>query len=365
MSEERTPAPRVALVGVGLIGGSVGLAAREKLGVEHIAGFDADPGVLARALDLGAISRAATSIEDAVGDADLVVLAVPVGSLVEVARAALAAAGEATVVTDVGSTKRAIVSAIDDPRFIGGHPIAGAETAGVENARADLFEGATWFLTPTEHTAGTGLERLLRFINGLGATGHALDAESHDRLMADISHLPHVLANVLVTRAAESMRSPDGSVAVIGPSFRDITRVAGANTAMWKDIFRSNRDALRESIESVVERLNEFRDALQNDDEGEIVRLNEQARADRQGLLERDLVGGEVCELRVSVPNEPGILAQITLALGRAGVNIVDLALYPTPDMSSGAVSLWVAGEEAAKRTEELITELGFPVARA
>ncbi len=365
MSEERTPALRVALVGVGLIGGSVGLAAREKLGVEHVTGFDDAPAVLARALDVGAITRAASSISDAVGDADLVVLAVPVGALAGVAREVLAAAGESAVVTDVGSTKRVIVGAIDDPRFIGGHPIAGAETSGVENARADLFEGATWFLTPTENTAGTGLERLLRFISGLGAKGHALDAESHDRLMADISHLPHVLANVLVSRAAESMRAPDGSVAVIGPSFRDITRVAGANTPMWRDIFLSNRDALRESIESVVARLNEFRDALLHEDVDEIVRLNDLARADRQGLLERDLVGAEVCELRVSVPNEPGILAQITLALGRAGVNIVDIALYPTPDMSGGAVSLWVAGEEAAQRTEELITDLGFPVARA
>ncbi len=115
----------------------------------------------------------------------------------------------------------------------------------------------------------------------------------------------------------------------------------------------------------MITRLGEFRDALRDQDGAAVERLNEQARSDRQELLEQDLVGGEVCELRVIVPNEPGILAQITLAIGKAGVNIVDMALYPAPDMSSGAVSLWVAGEEAAQRTEALVTELGFSVARA
>lgn len=365
MSEERTATPGIALIGVGLIGGSVGLAARERLGAQRVAGYDTDPEVLTRALELGAITRAAESVEDAVRDAEIIVLAVPVGVLPEVARDALDAAGAEAVVTDVGSTKREVVDAVDDPRFVGGHPIAGAETSGVENARAGLFEGATWFLTPSNDTTGVGLERLMRFINGLGANARALDAETHDRLVADISHLPHVLANVLVSQAAQTIHSPDGSVTVIGPSFRDVTRVAGANTAIWKDIYLSNRDALADSLDGVIDRLGEFRDALREDDGQAVARINEQARVDRQDLLEQELVGGEVCELRVSVPNKPGILAEITLGLGRAGVNIVDLALYPAPDMSRGAVSIWVAGDEAAQRTERLVSELGYPVTRA
>ena len=154
-------------------------------------------------------------------------------------------------------------------------------------------------------------------------------------------------------------------MSVVGPSFRDATRVAGANSAIWRDIYLSNHDALVPAIDSVIGRLTEFRDALQAGDGDEIVRLNEAARADRQALMEQELVGGEVYELRVSVPNQPGVLANITLALGKAGVNIVDMALYPAADMRSGAISLWVPGEEAAQKTEDLITELGFPVARA
>jgi prephenate dehydrogenase len=366
MHDDRPTAARIAIIGVGLIGGSLGLAAREMIpGIESVIGFGSRQATLDKALQLGAITEIAGSIEEAVRDAEIIVLAGPVSTLADGARAALAAAGPDAVVTDVGSTKRQIVSAIDDARFIGGHPIAGAETAGVEHARADLFQDATWFVTPTEQTTGMGLERLLRFIGALGARPHMLDAETHDRLLADISHLPHVLANALVTQAAQSLNDSDRSVSVFGPSFRDATRVAGANSAIWRDIYLSNHDALVPAIDSVISRLSEFRDALEKGDGDEIVRLNEAARSDRQSLLERDLVGGAVCELRVSVPNSPGILAQITLALGRAGVNIVDMALYPAADMRSGAVSLWVGGNEAAEKTEELIAELGFPVARA
>lgn len=355
----------MALIGVGLIGGSIGLAVRERLPGAQVTGFDNDADVLARARELGAIDTIAASLEAAVSGADIVVVAVPVGVLPEVAKAALQFAGPDAVVTDVGSTKRQIVAAIDDPRFIGGHPIAGAETAGVDHARADLFDGATWFLTPTETTTGTGLEKLMRMVGGLGAKAQALDAATHDRLLAEVSHLPHVLANALVSQAADSHSAPDGGVTVIGPSFRDVTRVAGANTSIWKDIYLTNRDALAPAIDDMIARLAEFRDALNASDGDAIARLNDRARSDRHALLEQDLVGGDVCELRVSVPNEPGVLAQITLVLGRAGVNIVDMALYPAPDARSGAVSLWVAGDEMATRTEELIAQLGFPVARA
>lgn len=369
MSDEN-PAPpessKIAIIGVGLIGGSVGLAARKRIeGIGEVVGWDPAPGVLDEALRLGVITSAAETLEEAAEGADLIVLASPVATLAKNADLVLAVAGPEAVVTDVGSTKREIVAAVGDPRFIGGHPIAGAETAGVEHAREDLFEDSTWFVTPTANTTGTGLERLMRFARNLGAQPHAVDAADHDRLLADISHLPHVLANALVTQAAGSINTEDGSIAVVGPSFRDATRVAGANSSIWRDIYLSNHDALVPAIDAVIGRLSEFRDAVKSGDGDEIVRLNEQARADRETLLERDLVGEEVFELRVSVPNQPGVLANITLALGKAGINIVDIALSPAADMRSGSISLWVPGEDAATRTENLISELGFPVARA
>lgn len=365
MQADRPSNTRLALIGVGLIGGSIGLAARERGVAQEIVGFDVDAATLAAALERGALTEAAKSIEEAVAGSDVIVVACPVGQVAATAGAALRTAAPDAAVTDVGSTKRQMVAVIDDPRFVGGHPIAGAETAGVEHARADLFDGATWYLTPTERTAGVGLERLMRFISGLGARPRAIDAAAHDAMMAEVSHLPHVLANVLVSQTARALERSGEHLPVMGPSFRDATRVAGANSDIWTDIYVSNGDALASEIDALIARLSEVRERFAAGDARAITEWNEAAAADRRRLLEADLAGGPVCELRASVPNRPGVVAQVALELGRAGVNIVDMALYPAPDMRSGAITLWVAGEEAAERAQRLIADLGYPVARA
>ncbi|MEZ0292407.1 MAG: prephenate dehydrogenase, partial [Solirubrobacteraceae bacterium] len=242
---------RIAVVGVGLIGGSVGLAARERLGAE-VVGFDPSPAALDAALEVGAVDVAAAAADEALDGAEAAFVAAPVGALPAAVRAAVAAAGDDCVVTDVGSTKRTIVEATDDERFIGGHPLAGAASAGVRNARAGLFDGATWYLTPTARTRGTLYERLHRLLSALGARPAALDAETHDRMLATVSHLPHVLANVLVAQAARTRTEEDEPLPATGPSFRDITRVAGSNTAIWRDIYLANADALLDSIDDAL-----------------------------------------------------------------------------------------------------------------
>ena len=198
------PATRVAVLGVGLIGGSIGLAARRRLGAE-VVGHSRSAATVERALELGALDRGAASVAEACEGADLVFCAGPVAALPEQARGALSASGPETVVTDVGSTKGELVGALgDDERFIGGHPLAGAETAGVGNARADLFEGARWYLTPTDRSSGILYDRLQRAVAGLGARPQAIDPSAHDRLMATISHVPHVVANALAAAACEA-----------------------------------------------------------------------------------------------------------------------------------------------------------------
>jgi prephenate dehydrogenase len=321
---------------------------------------------------LGVIDEQAGDIVAAVQDAEVVFAASPVGALPATIRAALAASGPGTVVTDVGSTKRAIAEAgVADERFVGGHPLAGAETAGVEHARADLFDGATWYLTPARgSTAGVLYERLHRLLTSFGAQPAAIDAGTHDRLMASVSHLPHVLANVLVAQAASVLdEEEDQRLPAVGPSFRDATRVAGANNAIWTDIYLSNRDALIAGIDGLTERLGDVRVALQRGDAAAVSEWNERARVDREALLGAGLVGqadGEaVFELRASVPNRPGVIAELALVLGQAGVNIVDMALSPSEDNRQGVIALWVSGEPHAIRAQELIEDLGFPVARA
>lgn len=279
---------KVAVLGVGLIGGSIGMAARGRVGA-HVTGYDPDAHALTAAVELGAIDEAASSVAEAVSEADFVFVATPVGAIADCALAVLAAAPADCVISDVGSTKRAILSAVADERFVGGHPMAGAESAGVEQARAELFDGATWYLTPQASMPLESMQRLSDLIGGLGAHPTAIDAAAHDRLMARLSHLPHVLANVLVSGAARALereqREIDGGLLDAGPSFRDATRVAGANTAIWVDIYLSNADALAEAIDEAIEGLGQVRAALAGGDRNALALWNDRAHSERQQML--------------------------------------------------------------------------------
>ena len=274
---------RVAILGVGLIGGSIGLVARKRAGAE-VCGYDPDERVRALALELGVIDEQAADIAGAVSGADVVFAAAPVGALAATVRQALGSAGPATVVTDVGSTKLALDEVRRDRRFVGGHPLAGAETAGVAGASEDLFDGATWYLTPTQATDPALFERLQDLIGRFGARPQVVDAGAHDQLMACISHLPHVLANVLAAQATGAFER-EGSPPAAGPSLRDAIRVAGANTAIWTDIYLTNRDALIEAIEEAQRRLDDVRAKLLRGDSAALAAWNERARADREELL--------------------------------------------------------------------------------
>ncbi len=278
---------RIAVLGVGLLGGSIGLAARGRMGA-HVTGYDRDERALSGALELGAIDRTASSPGEALAGAQIAFVAVPVGAIAQTVSAALAAADRQCVVSDVGSTKCSIVGAIDDPRFIGGHPLAGAETAGVEHARADLFDGATWYLTPSPGSSQPLFERLREAISSLGARPLAIEALAHDRLMARLSHLPHVFANVLVSGAACALAGEQpglrGGPIDAGPSFRDATRVAGANSSIWVDIYMSNGEALIEAIDEAIARLGDVRAALADADAHALTDWNERAATQRARL---------------------------------------------------------------------------------
>jgi prephenate dehydrogenase len=348
------------VLGVGLIGGSIGLAARAD-GAD-VVGFDPDPHVLDAARERGAIDRAAGSVAEAVGEAEAVFACAPVGVLPALVDEALEAAPDSAVVTDVGSTKRAIASHTTDERFVGGHPIAGSETSGVEHARADLFQGAAWYLTPGQRSSGVLYERLHGLLVSFGARPVALDADSHDRLLATVSHLPHVLANVLVSQAARTVDREDEPLPRVGPSFRDATRVAGANSGIWTDIYIQNAEAIADEVDATITQLTEVANALRAGDASAVQTWNDRAREDRRRLLEADIAGGQVHELRVTVDNRPGVVAELAVALGRGGVNIVDMRLAPAPDNLTGAITFWVAGDESARRAAQLIAGLGFPV---
>lgn len=342
----------LAIVGVGLIGGSLGLAARRS-------GEFTVRGVSPRAplaMEAGLIDEAHEDLGEALDGADIVVVAVPAGMAEEKLAEVLAAAPEGCAVTDVGSTKGGVVAAAGgDERFVGGHPLAGAEVSGFEHARDGLFDEATWYLTPTPETSGVALERVHRLVTMAGARPTILEAAEHDRMMAAVSHLPHVFANLLVAQAAVALG--DRSIPIAGPSFRDATRVAGASPELWASIYDDNAEALGEAVDEAIGRLEQVRDALRSGDREWLLRWQEEAAGDRRRLTEEGLDGGPVREIPVAVPNRPGVVAEIAIALGKADVDIADMALSPAPDRRSGTISLWVP-EEQAETAERCLAEI-------
>jgi len=352
---------KLAVVGTGLMGASVGLAAK-RAGVEHVAGYDGDPDALRIAAERGAVDEASTGMEAAVADADLVVVAVPVTQLASQVRAVLEAASDSATVTDVGSTKQWSLGLAD--RFVGGHPVCGREAHGPAHASADLFDGATWFLTPG---AGTDAERyrlVHGFVVSLGAVPVAIDPQAHDRLLALTSHLPHALANVLVNQAGAGRIEGHDPLAAAGGSLRDMTRVAGANPRIWVDIFLENAGALGDALAEHRRRIEQLEQALAARDAGSLARWIAEASGNRRRMLAEVYPGdpGALQEVIVHVPDRPGVLAGITQALGAQRINIEDFELRHFSPERGGVLTILVSGEDEAGRAAALLEAQGYGV---
>ena len=260
----------LAVVGVGLIGGSVGLAAKARTATRRVVGVGRNPVTLARARDLNAIDEFTTDLAAGVRSADIVVFCSPVDLI---ARQALAAAGFAmpgALFTDAGSTKGNIVRELDGKlsehvRFVGAHPLAGSEKQGVENASADLFDGRVCVLTPTANSDPRAVERAALFWQALGCDIKMLTPEEHDLALATTSHLPHLVAALLASQLPEKWRS------FAATGFRDTTRVASGDPALWTAIARENALALSHALEQFNEGLQRLRRAVLSRDEDALI----------------------------------------------------------------------------------------------
>jgi prephenate dehydrogenase len=351
---------KLALVGTGLIGSSVGLAAKRALEVT-VAGYDPDPDALATAAELGAVDAPAGSLADALAGAELAVVAAPVAQVAAQVRAAIDAGGDCTI-TDVGSTK-SWAAALAGPRFIGGHPVAGSEAHGPAHARAELFDGATWFLTPSAASEPDRYRFLHGFVASLGAIPVAVDPQAHDRLLALTSHLPHAVANLLLNQIGSNRIEGHQPLDAAGGSLRDMTRVAGANPRIWVDIFLDNADALRDALAEHRRAVERLEAALQQGDAGFLARWIGEAGSHRRHLLAEAYPGtGALQRLLVRIPDRPGVLAGITQALGAERINIEDFELRHESPERGGLLTVLVAGEEEALRAAALLEGQGYSV---
>jgi prephenate dehydrogenase len=353
---ERRDPPRAAIVGIGLIGGSIGLALRAR--GWHVTGRDRDEDRARRGMELGAL--------DAVGDdpaADVTFVCTPVLSIADEARAALEAGPG--LVTDVGSVKGPVVAAVGDPRFVGGHPMAGSEQDGVDGADGELFEGATWVLTPGVGTDPEAFSRVRSLVSSLGADVVALHPDRHDQVVAMVSHVPHLTAATLMALATDGAVEHAALLRLAAGGFRDMTRIAAGAPGIWPDICAENRSAIVESLDRLLSALADMRELVASGDRAGLLDALHRARVARVSLPGQLPKAEALVEVRVPVPDRPGVLAEVTTLLGELNVNIEDLEIAHSVEGPQG-VLVMVVRQESAEVVRAALLERGFrPWSRA
>lgn len=361
---------RVAILGLGLMGGSLGMAlkARARTGEAaemEVIGWNRTRRRCKEAIERGVVDSVADSIEDAASGADLVVVATPVSTIADLLLQAASVAPDDAVLTDVGSVKGSIVEAVEAElpagrHFVGGHPMCGSELAGLDAARSDLYEGATWVLTPTERTDSKAFGRLQVLIKLVGARVVTVDPYTHDEFVAVVSHLPHLVAASLLNVAAAQDSQTGGLLQLAAGGFRDVTRIASGNPNMWSDICRANRDAICTSLNLLSKQIDELRSAIATGRREEVTTFLGRARDLRAALPVPGIVGGDLYRIVVPVRDRPGVLADISTTVGRMGINIEDIGLTHSLEGSDGVLELFISSNKDALRVIEVLREKGY-----
>ncbi len=352
-----TSAKRAHVVGLGLIGASLALALRDS--GWSVTGEDLRRELLDEALRADMISG-----DRAHGDVDLVAIATPAGVVAQVANDFLERSdNDAVIVTDVAGVKGAIVRDVTDPRFLGGHPMAGSELRGLAGARGDLFQGSTWVLTPTDTTRADVYTRLHSYFREIGANVVAVSPADHDRLVALASHVPHLLAGALMNQAADAAREDAVLLQLAAGGFRDMTRIAAGDPAIWPDILFENHEAVSSALVALEDRLATLRRALESRDRSSLEDSLTSAAVARRQLPGRALDSDQMAYLRIMLADRPGSLASVTVTASEMLVNIYDIEIAHAIEGTKGTLLLAV-DEREADRFMEALRVLDFGVVR-
>jgi prephenate dehydrogenase len=355
----------ITIVGVGVIGGSLGLAIKKHFPSTHVVGVDKRD-VLKKALKRGAIDEASTDLRKAVSAADLVFLATPVSVIQKVLSKVAASASHRAVVTDVGSVKRSIMRSASKlfPRgnFVGGHPMAGVELSGVDAAHPLLFENAVYVLSPMKSNPAGMLQQFADFLKELGARVVVMDPKTHDEVASAVSHLPQLTAVALTNVAGKEHRSGRRHLRLAAGGFRDLTRIASSRPEIWKDILEFNRDEIDKSLVLLIRELERYRSYLRrgtNDLAGKF----RSARRIRDGIP-KSMKGflHPLAELYVFVKDKPGMMAKMTSVLAKAKINIKDIELVKVREGRGGTFRLAFESKETSARAAVILKRTGFEI---
>jgi prephenate dehydrogenase len=362
----------VGIAGLGLMGASLGMALRSSArsvdrGIE-VRGWNRTPEVVERARSIGAIDVGFPTLEEAAKGCDFFFVATPVSTVAELALQAARCAPQGCIVSDVGSVKARIVSEVetalpDGKHFIGGHPMCGSELTGLDAARHDLYDGATWVLTPTASTDSQALADLSGLISGTGARVLAVQPEEHDRFVALVSHLPHVVAATLLDLVAGRATRDAALKKLAAGGFRDVTRIAAGSPEIWTDILTWNSPAIIEAIDELTSALADVRKWLEQPDAANLSQFLIEARTARNELfVGRDRTEA-LWEVAVAIEDRPGTLAKVTTLVGQRGINISDVSItHPVESGAgeAGVLRLTIQGRDEALEAGKALREAGF-----
>lgn len=333
-----TNKPWVNVVGLGLIGGSLALALGER--GYRVAGQDFDSSMESKALEMGIIERVGL-----VNEALVSFIATPVSTLIEEVSRVLE--GTIGLVTDVGSVKAPVTQAISDPRFVGGHPMAGSELDGLDGADPTMFAGAVWVLTPSATTADDTLTTVAEMVTALGAEVVALDATAHDDVVAVVSHVPHLTAATLMRIADDQSEEHLSLLRLAAGGFRDMTRIASGRPGIWLDICDQNSAAIDRGLTSLIDGLVSMREIVRSGDRQALLSNLDQARRARMNLPVGAGMGGSLSEIRIPIPDRPGAAADVFALSGELGVNIYDFEVVHSMEGDRGVMVTVVRTEQS------------------
>jgi prephenate dehydrogenase len=355
-----TSPERVAIVGTGMIGTSIAMAA-VRAG-DAVRGFDTDPDALATACERAELAPA-TTLQECVEGSTLVFVCTPVPAIADVVSEALRLTPDA-VISDVASVKARVrvgvsrsAEAADFRRYVGGHPMGGSERSGPQHASASVLDGIVWVID--ERAEGDPADRVEAFIRRVGARPVRMDADRHDRLVAIVSHLPQVASTTLMGLAATEEAGEPEILLLAAGGFRDLTRLAASSPHLWGDILLANGEAVGRAIDLYIERLSALRELVRTGDAPGVERAFGHAREARLSLAAKPTVRAGVAVLQVPVPDRPGVLAEVTATMSDAAVNIEDLQIVHSPEGGRGTVHLTVAAG-AAEDAERALRERWF-----
>lgn len=358
---------KIGIIGLGLIGGSLAKALKNRLGITNIIAMNKDMQSITEALHDGVISEGYTELNENFSDCSIIFICTPVNKIIGYVDELSSFVAKSCIISDVGSTKLEVLRHVNSmpsfPLFIGGHPMTGSEKSGYCASLEHLFENAWYILTPSKNALPASIDFMIKIIEGIGALPLLVDAEEHDTVTAGISHVPHILASSLVNVIKEADSHDKKMQTLAAGGFKDITRIASANPEIWESIVSSNSVKIIELLDLVIKNLSNFKKDISMGESKKILDFFSQAKAYRDAMpVNKKGLISPIFDISVDVLDKPGIIGKVATLLGRKDINIKNIHVSNNREFEFGCLKISFNDVESMKRASILLSQYGYKV---